>query len=286
MSRLIDQLPEPAAKEQSPKLFVMSAPRTGTFGLYKAFKMLGYRPYHMAEVCGHGVPHIRIFQEAIKSTHPAYASAATKPYGRAEFDKWFAGYDIPSFLLDAIYQAYGDEPGVRFLLTERGPDSWVRSVTVGPAELLVALDQPGPLGLSRHFDSFNDEFFNLATFMYKSMAEGKGPNDSGAQDALRRYYVKYIAKAKAAAPSGKIHVIKLEEGLDWDYICPFLGREVPCEAYPRGNDRGEFKQIMSGFVAPGIKKAILGVSAVVVPLVGVGAWVLVKYGPLLMKKTA
>ncbi|KAK8008848.1 P-loop containing nucleoside triphosphate hydrolase protein, partial [Apiospora marii] len=281
MPRLIDQLPEPAAKEQPPKLFVMSAPRTGTFGLYKAFKMLGYRPYHMNEVCEHGVSHTKIFQEAIKSTHPAYASSETKPYRRSEFDKWFAGYDviieIPSFLLDAIYQAYGDEPDVRFLLTERGPDSWVRSVTSGPAELLTALDQPGPLGLSRHFDAFNDEFFSLATLMYESMAEGKGPNDPGAQDTLRRHYVKYIAKAKAAAPPGKIHVIKLEEGLDWDSICPFLGREVPGEPYPRGNDRGEFKQIMGAFMAPGINKAIMGVSAVVVPLIGLGAWALVKY---------
>ena len=98
--------------------------------------------------------------------------------------------EIPSFLLDAIYQAYGDEPGVRFLLTERDPDSWVRSVTTGPAELLITLDQPGLLGLSRHFDAFNNEFFSLATLMYKSMAEGKGPNDPGAQNMLRKHYVK------------------------------------------------------------------------------------------------
>ncbi|KAK8061363.1 hypothetical protein PG994_007729 [Apiospora phragmitis] len=180
--------------------------------------MLGYHPYHMAE-------------EAIKSTNPFYASAATKPYGRAKFDKWFAGYDviieIPFFLLDAIDQAYGDEPAVRFLLTERGPDAWVRSVTNGPAELLTALNTPGPLSLSRHFDAFNDEFFNLASLVYDLMAEGRGPKDRGAQAALRRFYVKYIAKAKAAAPSGNLHVIKLEEGLDWESICPFLGCEVP-----------------------------------------------------------
>lgn len=94
-----------------------------------------------------------------------------------------------------------------------------------------------------------------------------------------------IAKAKATAPSGKIHVIKLEEGLDWDSICPFLGREIPSEPYPRGNDSGEFKQIMGAFMGPGVNKAIMGVSAVVVPLIGLGAWALVKYGSLSMKKT-
>ncbi|KAK8016162.1 hypothetical protein PG993_014351 [Apiospora rasikravindrae] len=282
MSRFIDRFPEPTAKGQPP------SSSTGTFGLYKAFKMLGYRPYHMAELSDNGVPHIKIFQEAIRSTNPFYTSAATKPYGRAEFDKWFAGYDviieIPSFLLDAIYRAYGDEPGVKFLLTERDPDAWVRSVTGGPAELITALDTPGPLSLSRHFDAFNDEFFKLTSLMYESMAEGKGPKDPGAQPALRRSYVKLIAKAKTAAPSGKLHVIKLEEGLDWESICPFLGCEVPSESYPRGNDRVEFKQIMGAYMAPGINKAIMGVSAVVVPLIGLGAWALVKYGPLLIKK--
>ncbi|KAK7962527.1 uncharacterized protein PG986_003352 [Apiospora aurea] len=184
--------------------------------------------------------------------------------------------EIPSFFLDVIYQAYGNEPDVKFLLTERDPDAWVRSATNGPAELLVALDTPGPLGLSRHFDAFNDEFFNPASLMYESMAEGKGPEDPGAQAALRRHYVKYIAKAKATAPSGKLHVIKLEEGLDWESICPFLGCEVPSEPYPRGNDRGEFTQMMGAYMAPGINKAVMGVSAVVVPLIGLGAWALVR----------
>ena len=43
--------------------------RTGTLGLYKALRMLGYRPYHMIEVTTNGVRDCRLFAEAIRSAH-------------------------------------------------------------------------------------------------------------------------------------------------------------------------------------------------------------------------
>lgn len=58
--------------------------------LYQALKMLGYKPYHMYEVITNGVPHLQLFEEAIRCKY----SGTAKPYGKAEFDKWLADYDV------------------------------------------------------------------------------------------------------------------------------------------------------------------------------------------------
>jgi hypothetical protein len=43
-------------------------------------------------------------------------------------------------------------------------------------------------------------------------------------------------------PPEKLLDIKLEEGLDWDTICPFLGLEVPNVPYPPTNDSEQFQK--------------------------------------------
>jgi hypothetical protein len=44
----------------------------------------------MFEVITHGVPHLQLFDEAMRCKY----SGAGKPYGKAEFDKWLANYDV------------------------------------------------------------------------------------------------------------------------------------------------------------------------------------------------
>lgn len=51
---------------------------------------LGYKTYHGAEVMYRGVHHMEVFEEALKAKYLGIG----KPYGKAEFDKWFAEYDV------------------------------------------------------------------------------------------------------------------------------------------------------------------------------------------------
>jgi hypothetical protein len=44
----------------------------------------------MFEVVTNGVPHLQLFDEAIRCKY----SGTGKPYGKAEFDKWLANYDV------------------------------------------------------------------------------------------------------------------------------------------------------------------------------------------------
>lgn len=74
------------------KIVGMGTSRTGTLGIYKALKILGYRPYHMIEMCQGGIPQMKLCQEAIEARFRP--ELGIQPYARTEFDKWFADYDV------------------------------------------------------------------------------------------------------------------------------------------------------------------------------------------------
>jgi len=73
-------------------------------------------------------------------------------------------------------------------------------------------------------------------------------------------------------PPGELLVVKLEDGLGWEQICPFLGHAIPEEPYPRGNDPNEFGKLVEGFMMKNWLKAFAAYSAVLVPILGVGIW--------------
>lgn len=88
-----------------------------------------------------------------------------------------------------------------------------------------------------------------------------------------------INMVKKTIPADRLCIIRLEDGLDWEQICPFLGVPIPKEEYPRGNEPEKFKALMMGWISPRMKSAMLRLGAVVVPTVGVLAWAGMKYGP-------
>ena len=90
MSRFVDTLPAPAVPPKI-KVIVTAKSRTGTFSFYQALKILGYKPYHMYEiVTDETLKNQKLYGEALKCKAQGFG----KPYGKAEFDKWFAGYDV------------------------------------------------------------------------------------------------------------------------------------------------------------------------------------------------
>ena len=60
--------------------------------MYQAFKILGYRPYHFYETVKNGIRHMEVADEALNAKFRGIG----RPYGKAEFDKWFADYDVSS----------------------------------------------------------------------------------------------------------------------------------------------------------------------------------------------
>jgi hypothetical protein len=68
-------------------------------------------------------------------------------------------------------------------------------------------------------------------------------------------------------PKDKRLIVKLEDGLGWDEICPFLNKPIPDVKYPRGNAPAEFKALGDRIVAPRIQRALaIYASTIIVPL--------------------
>ncbi|KAI0453603.1 P-loop containing nucleoside triphosphate hydrolase protein [Xylaria acuta] len=257
MKREIDTVPTPA-NVKSKKLLVLSAPRTGTHGLYLALKQLGFTPYHMAEVLATGAPAIRLMTDGMN----AEMFHEGTPYGKAEFDKWFANYDViiemPFFMLRSTLKAY---PDAKFLLTERDPEKWAKSFmnTVGVATTRL---NSFPMSTFKKFDNFA---FNMAIFSNRAVnycTNGFGMSEEG-RKALVENYKSYIAEVKRLVPPEQLKVVKLEDGLGWNELCPYLGVPIPDTPWPSLNTPEEFHAIVGPKMRTAASKGMASVTTII-----------------------
>ncbi|KAK2018398.1 hypothetical protein LZ32DRAFT_371404 [Colletotrichum eremochloae] len=270
MSRAIDKLLTPA-EARPMKIIGLGPSRTGTLGLWQALKTLGYTPFHISELLPYGFQQMRALQEAI------LANDTDKPFDRQEFDKLFAGYDCivesPCYLCPNIIKAYLEDPNVKFILTERTPESWAKSIAGSLGAYHVKLAKP-PLSIARYFDSFIWELTALFRAMTHRWSGGLEPSDPGFNDALAKSYIKYMESVKTLVPPERLLILNLEKGFGWEEICTFLKLDVPEEPYPRINAMADFHIAAEMVVSPAIKKTmrILTSSAVAVTAIGVWFW--------------
>ncbi|KAE8374384.1 hypothetical protein BDV26DRAFT_270104 [Aspergillus bertholletiae] len=273
MSREIEQLAQPADKKKM-RLIVASCSRTGTLGLHEGLEMLGYTPYHMIDVMFKGrSPHMKVFTEAIIANHNQFSGI--KRYETPDVDRWVGNYDclmeIPSYIGSRAMKGYIEDPNVKFIVTERVPEKWVRSIekTIGEA---VRAAHRFPLNILKRFDSELGHFLHLATVMYWAYADGASPGDPDSEAALYKNYVEYIQTIKKTIPQERLLVVKLEDGLGWEQICPFLDQPIPKEKYPRGNEPDTFHKIVGGYLEPRVRAAMLNLGAVVTATAGVAGY--------------
>ncbi|KAK2612655.1 hypothetical protein QQS21_001271 [Conoideocrella luteorostrata] len=287
MPRYIDSLPEPA-KKTPVKIVVATASRTGTLSVYEAMKILGYRPYHMAEcVLEHGVSHMQVLDEALVAHYDRYSGI--KRCTKEDFDKWFAGYDqclveVPYFMGPEILEAYADDPNVKFILTDRNPDKWVTSVN-NTAGNIIKMGRSFPMNILQHFNTDIWWFLRLNRTLYGALADGTVPDDENNEEALRRNYVSYINMAKRTIPADRLCYFRLEDGLGWEQLCPFLEVPIPDQKFPDANVQENFKRILGDWMAPRVQSAMFKLGAVVVPVLGSLAYFGVKYNSLLWRST-
>ncbi|KAF3060882.1 putative nad dependent epimerase protein [Daldinia childiae] len=270
MPRQIDLLPTPTHVEPK-KLIVLSAPRTGTHGLYLALKLLGFKPYHMAEVLKTGPQALHILNDGLR----AEMFHEGKPYGRAEFDKWFADYDIiiemPFFMIRSVLKTY---PDAKFLLTERNPDKWAKSFenTIG---MMYTKFNSLPMSIFRHFDGFASGMSSMGRMLVDYYTNGYGLTPEGHKH-LTENYTNYIAEVKRLVPPEQLKVCKLEDGFGWDEICPYLGVPIPDEKWPSLNTPEEFGEVAAPKLKTAFMKGMVGTTSIIAPIVAAGLWYLRK----------
>ncbi|PTB35123.1 hypothetical protein M441DRAFT_154066 [Trichoderma asperellum CBS 433.97] len=267
-ARKIDEFPNPAEKPKV-KVIVLSCSKTGTLGLYRAFKILGYKPYHAAEfVRNQNHSHKIFFQEALLAEHNRFSGL--KPYGRAEFDKWFQDYDsiieVPCYMLTQILSAYLSDPNVKFLLTERDPDKWVRSFNkqVGGMNDYLA---SAPMAILRYFDIGLWHHWRFNSLVYDLFSGTTKQGHSENEEILRQNYANYNNLVKKLIPGERLRIIKLEEGLGWDELCDFLEVSKPSVPYPNFDNHMELRDAI---LKPLITRALVKLALVTASVVEVG----------------
>ncbi|KAF9872359.1 hypothetical protein CkaCkLH20_10186 [Colletotrichum karsti] len=241
----------------------------GTFGFYNALKILGYKPYHQAEVFANGAHHARMMDDAVHACN----FGRGKPFNRQDFDKWLGDYDsitdIPAWFLRDLVAAY---PDAKFVLIERDPEAWRKSIAktflpfgeflASPAMRLVSLVDPYTCHISRLGEGFGRVLYGGYT----------GPDKDKALMEAVKVYNNHNKTAKELVPPEKLLVIRLEDGLGWEKICQFLGHEVPDVPYPRVNDAEGFQKLVMDDFFKAWTKTALKLASLVVPLIGASVW--------------
>lgn len=222
-----------------------------------------------------GNPHWEALIQGMESRFSRLTRPQNKRYTKKEFDKWFAGYDaiveIPSFFDTDCLEAYAEDPDVKFILVERTPQSWTASFNRFIGGILQAIESP-PFSIFKYFNRTFSYFCISNVYLYNLWAEGTRPGEPGNTEALIRNYERYIREAKRVMPADRTLILKMEDGLGWEEVCDFLGKEVPKGvAYPRAVEHEDLKD---KFLMPLIKDAMikLGLTVTLPIALGIGLW--------------
>ncbi|PWY84009.1 hypothetical protein BO83DRAFT_374403 [Aspergillus eucalypticola CBS 122712] len=219
-------------------------------------------------------PHIKAFTEGILAHNNRFSGI--KRYETPDLDRWIGSFDclmeIPSYIGLRALAGYIEDPDIKFIVTERSPDKWVKSFNNTVGEAIMA-GHKFPLNILRRFDSEVGQFFNLADVMYWAYSDGTNPGHPNNEAALRKNYVEYIREVKETLPKDRLLVVRLEDGLGWEEICPFLDVPTPEEKYPRGNEPDKFHKIIEDYLEPKLKAAMINLGTFVVTVAGIGGYV-------------
>ncbi|KAG6020786.1 hypothetical protein E4U41_002726 [Claviceps citrina] len=69
--------------------------------------------------------------------------------------------------------------------------------------------------------------------------------------------------AKRVLPADRLCYFRLEDGLGWEQICPFLGIPIPDEPFPDANVQENFGKGVFGWLGPKIEDAALKLGGLV-----------------------
>lgn len=88
-----------------------------------------------------------------------------------------------------LIDAYLRDPDVKFILTERSPDSWVTSVdnTIGN---ILRFYNKFPVSFLRFFDNYLYNISYLTQLMFFSLSDGTNPDHPRTKETLKLNYGK------------------------------------------------------------------------------------------------
>ncbi|KAH7012595.1 uncharacterized protein B0I36DRAFT_399295, partial [Microdochium trichocladiopsis] len=222
--------------------------RSGTLATYRALNILGFEAYHNHKSFAYGASHMKMFNEALQASW----HENTEAYHRPEFDKWFQGYDalveLPSYFPEEIVQAY---PGAKYILVERDPTAWARSVMNSIVRMAEDVNKM-PIRTLKHFDETMKMLCINARLIGGHFSGGHFTRQGGLEACET-----CLLRVKKLVPTEQLLVLRLEDGLDWHSICPFLQLPLPQEPWPEKNTCEQFHTLVQELMTPLVKRALV-----------------------------
>ncbi|KAI9499133.1 P-loop containing nucleoside triphosphate hydrolase protein [Zychaea mexicana] len=200
--------------------------RNGTDSLRQALDILGYNTHHV-----HGMVGI--------DWHPeAFTEAYEHPDKPADWDSIYKGYsaavDSPTvFFLDRLIEYY---PNAKVILTKRDPDTWYNS-------LANTLDNYVEQFKEENLTDYMRRFYRMATTIWPDGPLQNPEQFKKSPEKMKARYEAHNAWVIENISADRLLVLDLREGITWERICPFLGRPIPAEPYPRSNATVDFNKI-------------------------------------------
>ena len=186
---------------------------------------------------------------------------------------------MTSFFVPELIAAY---PNAKFILTTRDPQRWVRSVNSTMLRM-TTLVKSFPICYMGSLNEFMASWIEFAGLAPRHIWKDKIPGDD--REAIKSYNAQYVhrkdrhsffplthplisnALVRQLVPRDRLLVVRLEDGLGWEEICPFLGHGIPSTPYPRGNDPKDFGKMVEGWLAKGVFSTLATAVALVAPMI-------------------
>ena len=205
--------------------------------------MLGYdHVYHMASCMNENPKDCEMWIRAFEAKYEGKGE-----FGKEQWDQLLghceAVTDFPSAVF--AHELMAAYPDAKVILSTRNIDSWYSSVD---STIYRSLQSR-----ARYIGSFVDEKVRLQLPVSQKTFEHFFYNDFPRFG--KRVFEEHNESVRRAAKPGNFLEFQCKEG--WEPLCEFLGKDVPNEPFPSGNQREVFQQRIAARDSALIKKLAL-----------------------------
>ncbi|KAI4679440.1 uncharacterized protein J4E84_008473 [Alternaria hordeiaustralica] len=230
--RLIDR--DERTRKKPMRILVLGMCRTGTTTIAVALRKLGYTSHQMRDVLAKP-SELALWEEAVNVTllppqeRPSNQQKM-EPYGKAEFDKLLADYDVVMDLPGCVFaselvKAY---PEAKVILTKRRYEDWEQSMQ----DSIWCLDTWRLFTLCRQLNI--TQLAPLMRLVHSIFQVHNGNNYGG--PAAKSAFDQHYDTVRSLVPQNQLLELDTDGDLKWEPLCEFLGKEVPNGSFPKTSE--------------------------------------------------
>ncbi|KAI4631410.1 hypothetical protein J4E83_002942 [Alternaria metachromatica] len=240
--RLIDR--DERTRKKPMRILVLGMCRTGTTTIAVALRKLGYTSHQMRDVLAKP-SELALWEEAVNVTLlPPQERPSNQqkmdPYGKEEFDKLLADYDVVMDLPSCVFaselvKAY---PDAKVILTKRRYEDWEQSMQ----DSIWCLDTWRLFTLCRQLNI--TQLAPLMRLVHSIFQVHNGNNYGG--PAAKSAFDQHYDTVRSLVPQNQLLELDTDRDLAWEPLCEFLGKEVPKEGFPKTSEDKAMRKGLEG----------------------------------------